>query len=112
MRNQHSRFLAVTFLAAAMASLPSANAQQVPVAGMGQHIVARNVLGISCTNTFPGGMSNLTSHATAVLYFPYIAGVPDQYLFSTPSKRYRMKSTHFSLRCFPVLRLGKPTTGV
>jgi hypothetical protein len=86
MQNQHSRFLAVSFLAEAMASLPSANAQQVPVAGMGQHIVARNVLGISCTNPFPGGVPNLTSHGTAVLYFPYIAGIPDQYLFSTPVK--------------------------
>jgi len=88
MQNRHSRFLALSFLGAAMASLPTANAQQipVPVGGMGQHIVARNVLGISCTNPFPGGELNLTSHGTAVLYFPYIAGIPDQYLFSTSDK--------------------------
>lgn len=86
MQNQRSRFFAVSFLFAAMASLPSANAQQVPVGGMGQHIVARNVLGISCTNPFPGGVPNLTSHGTAVLYFPYIAGIPNQYLFSTSNK--------------------------
>jgi hypothetical protein len=92
MQKRHSRLLALSFLGAAMASLPSANAQQipVPVGGMGQHIVARNVLGISCTNPFTGTAANptpnLTSHGTAVLYFPYIAGIPDQYLFSTTDK--------------------------
>jgi hypothetical protein len=66
---------AAGFLIAVLASLTAANAQVVPVGGMGQHIIARNVVGIDCTTGQPTGFGS------AVLYFPYIAGIPGQFLF-------------------------------
>ncbi len=67
---------AFSFLFAGLAILATATAQVVPVAGMGQHIIARNVVGIDCNPP-----NAPTGFGTAVLYFPYIAGIPDQYLF-------------------------------
>jgi len=66
---------AVGFLFGALASLVSANAQVVPVGGMGQHIIARNLVGIDCTT------GAQTGFGTAELWFKYIAGIPQQYLF-------------------------------
>ena len=73
---------AARFLFAGLASL-TASAQTasnvqfvpVPVAGMGQHIIARNVVGIDCTTGKPTGFGS------AELYFHYIAGIPDQFLY-------------------------------
>ena len=67
----------------ASASLITAKAQldvatfpgMVQVGGMGQHIIARNLVGIDCQSGKPTGFG------TAELYFPYIAGIPDSYLF-------------------------------
>src|SRR5262245_39307805 len=67
---------AATFLFAAPALVAIASAQVVPVAGMGQHIIARNVVGIDCNPP-----NAPTGFGTAVLYFPYIAGIEQQYLF-------------------------------
>ena len=74
---------AACFLFAALASLTMVSAQTtsnvqfvpVPVAGMGQHIIARNVVGIDCTTGQPTGFGS------AELYFHYIAGIPDQFLY-------------------------------
>lgn len=62
-------------LFAALASLAVASAQVVPVGGMGQHIIARNLVGVDCQS------GNPTGFGTAELYFPYIAGIPQQFLF-------------------------------
>jgi hypothetical protein len=67
---------ATGFLIAALASLGAASAQVVPVGGMGQHIIARNVVGIDCAPP-----NNPTGFGSAELYFPYIAGIPQQFLF-------------------------------
>jgi hypothetical protein len=66
---------ACSFLFAALAGLAIASAQVVPVGGMGQHIIARNLVGIDCTS------GNPTGFGTAELYFPYIAGIPQKFLF-------------------------------
>jgi hypothetical protein len=42
---------------------------------MGQHIIARNVVGIDCTSGQPTGFGS------AQLYFHYIAGIPQEYLY-------------------------------
>src|SRR5215469_8276073 len=47
----------------------------VPVGGMGQHIIARNVVGIDCTSGQPTGFG------TAELYFHYITGIPQEFLY-------------------------------
>jgi hypothetical protein len=70
----NARALGCFFSAQAMLAI--ASAQVVPVGGMGQHIIARNVVGIDCN-----APNNPTGFGTAVLYFPYIAGIPEQYLF-------------------------------
>ncbi len=66
---------AAGILFGAIAAISAANAQVVPVGGMGQHIVARNIVGIDCKTGQPTGFGS------AVLYFPYIAGIPEQYLY-------------------------------
>lgn len=73
---------ATVILLAALAGLASATAQVVPVGGMGQHIVARNLVGIDCTTQQPTGTG------TAELYMPYIAGIPQQYLFQAGATTY------------------------
>jgi hypothetical protein len=65
----------VSFLLATLAALPCANAQVVPVGGTGQAIIARFYAGIDCTTAQPTGFG------TAGLYFPFIAGIPAQFLF-------------------------------
>jgi hypothetical protein len=62
-------------LFAVLAGMGIISAQVVPVGGMGQHIIARNLVGIDCQSGTPTGFG------TAELYFPYIAGIPQQYLF-------------------------------
>src|SRR5271154_3622635 len=74
------------FLFAALASLAIASAQVVPVGGMGQHIIARNLVGVDCTSGTPTGFG------TAELYFPYIAGIPQQFLFA-PGATVRDETT-------------------
>ncbi len=59
---------------------------RVPVGGMGQHIVARNYTGIDCAAA-QRGQVQLTGKATAALYFPYIAGIPDEFLFASNVKK-------------------------
>ena len=67
---------AASFVFVALASMAIAEAQvPVPVAGMGQHIIARNMVGIDCNSFQPTGFG------TAELYFPYIAGIPQKFLF-------------------------------
>lgn len=66
---------AAGILFGAIAAISTANAQVVPVGGMGQHIVARNIVGIDCKTGQPTGFGS------AVLYFPYIAGIQEQYLY-------------------------------
>jgi hypothetical protein len=44
---------------------------------MGQHIIARNVVGIDCTSGQP------TGSGSAELYFHYIAGIPQEFLYKT-----------------------------
>jgi hypothetical protein len=67
-------------LFAALVFSITASAQVVPVGGMGQHIVARNVVGIDCVA--PNAPTNF---GTALLYFPYIAGIPEEFLFRAGS---------------------------
>jgi len=66
---------ATGILFAALASLTSASAQVVPVGATGQGIIARFFAGINCTTGQPTGFG------TAALYFPFIAGIPQPYLF-------------------------------
>lgn len=70
---------AMPTLAVALAAAASAQTTQfrVPVGGMGQHIVARSYTGVDCANGSP------TGKGTAALYFPFIAGIPEEYLFSS-----------------------------
>jgi hypothetical protein len=42
---------------------------------MGQHIIARNVVGVDCTSAQPTGFGS------AELYFHYIAGIPQEFLY-------------------------------
>ena len=69
---------AFSFLFAALA-LATASAQtqsqMVPVAGMAMQIVGRELGGIDCQSGKPTGFG------TAALWYPYIAGIPEQYLF-------------------------------
>jgi len=71
---------AFSIVFAAQAILATASAQVVPVAGMGQHIIARNVVGIDCA-----APNAPTGFGTALLYFPYIAGIQEQFLFRAGS---------------------------
>jgi hypothetical protein len=67
--------LVFSFLFVALASLVTASAQIVPVSGMGQYLIARDLAGINCQTGAPTGFG------TAELYFPYIAGIPTNFLF-------------------------------
>jgi hypothetical protein len=51
---------------------------QVPVGGVGQSVIARVYLGISCTPP-----NAPTSFATAALFIPYMEGIPEKFLFRT-----------------------------
>jgi hypothetical protein len=68
-------FVAQAILATASAQVGATFPGMVQVGGMGQHIVARNLVGLDCQSGKPTGFG------TAELFFPYIAGLPDQYLF-------------------------------
>jgi hypothetical protein len=49
---------------------------------MGQHIIARNYLGVDCAMPFSDASEpNITGFGTAALYFPYVAGIPEDQLF-------------------------------
>ena len=61
----------------ALVSLVSASAQTVPVAGMAQQMVGREFGGVDCQTGKPTGFG------TAALWFPYIAGIPLEFLFKT-----------------------------
>jgi hypothetical protein len=69
MKRQAAHFVLV------LATIGCASAQ-VPVGAVGQAVIARVFLGISCTP--PNAQ---TSFGTAALYIPYMAGVPESYLF-------------------------------
>jgi|SRR5579859_2774197 len=73
------RFAAFASLAGAMAQMvPVARAAQptmVPIAGMAQQMVGREFNGVDCQTTAPTGVG------TAGLWFPYIAGIPLEFLF-------------------------------
>jgi hypothetical protein len=67
---------ALVSVLAAVTSVVSMNAQVVPVASTGQHLIARFYAGISCTT------AQQTGYGTAALYLPYVAGIPQAYLFA------------------------------
>jgi hypothetical protein len=66
---------AAGLLVGVLAGSTGVKAQVVPVGSTGQHNVARFFAGVNCT-TF-----QQTGFGTAALYFPYMAGIPTQYLF-------------------------------
>jgi len=67
--------LTLTYLFVVPVFLATAGAQTVPIAGMAQQIVGRELAGIDCSTGKP------TESGTAALYYQYIAGIPDEYLF-------------------------------
>jgi hypothetical protein len=79
----------VVFLLIAPIACSNSDAQQdapfpqipVPAGGMGQHIIARNYLGVDCATPFIDNQPSITGFGTAALYFPYVAGIPDDQLF-------------------------------
>lgn len=80
--------ICISMALGALTMVSVANAQlsrirgRVPVGGMGQHIVARNYTGIDCAAAQQGRVQ-LTGKATAGLYFPYIAGIPEEFMFAS-----------------------------
>ncbi len=66
---------AFSFVFVALASLAGAGAQMVPVAGMAQQMVGREFDGVDCQTANPTGFG------TAGLWFPYMAGIPLEFLF-------------------------------
>ena len=65
----------IGFAFAAVAGVASLSAQVVPVGQTGQHLIARFFAGINCSTGQPTGFG------TAALYLPYVAGIPQAYLF-------------------------------
>jgi hypothetical protein len=80
MRNRLLGSIALVCLSAASAQ---AQVGVVPVGALGQHLVARNYLAIDCQSQQPTGIG------TAALYFPWLVGIPEEFLFSsqTPSEQ-------------------------
>jgi hypothetical protein len=97
-----------SFLFAALASLASAgaqstqNSQMVPVAGMAMQIVGRELGGIDCQSGQPTGFG------TADLWYPYIAGIPTQYLFKAGAT-VRNETTAVLTSVFPKVVTSQTT---
>jgi hypothetical protein len=91
-----------SFLFAVLASLATASAQMVPVAGMAQQIVGREMAGINCQNGQPTGFG------TAALFYAYIAGIPDQYLFKAGAT-VQNETTSVLTSVFPVVQTSQTT---
>lgn len=98
--------------AAAMTNLAVAQTGRirgsVPVGGMGQHIIARNYTGVDCALAQRGEIQ-LTGRGTAALYFPYIAGIPEEYLFSDPVKKD--ETTALITAVFSIVELSQSRNG-
>jgi len=73
-----TRMLGTFTLALLTAVAAHAQVGVVPVGALGQHIVARNYIGIDCVSHAP------TGSGTAALYFPWLVGIPEEFLFSSP----------------------------
>jgi hypothetical protein len=98
---------AFSFLFAAVASLASAcaqtaSSQMVPVAGMAMQIVGRELGGIDCQSGQPTGFG------TADLWYPYIAGIPTQYLFKAGAT-VRNETTAVLTSVFPKVVVSQTT---
>jgi hypothetical protein len=90
------------FLFVALATLATASAQMVPVAGMAQQIVGREMAGVNCQN------GQQTGFGTAALYYQYIAGIPDQYLFKAGAT-VQNETTSVLTSVFPVVSVSQST---
>ena len=98
---------AFSFVFAAVASLvsacaQSATSQMVPVAGMAMQIVGRELGGIDCQS------GQHTGFGTADLWYPYIAGIPTQYLFKAGAT-VRNETTAVLTSVFPVVQTSQNT---
>ena len=81
---------------------------RVPIGGMGQHIVARNYTGVDC-GLAQQGQVQLSGRGTAALYFPYIAGIPEQYLFSSTTQKN--ETTALITGVFSIVELSQVSNG-
>jgi hypothetical protein len=94
---------AFSFLFAAVAlTTASAQSQMVPVAGMAMQIVGRELGGIDCQSGKPTGFG------TAALWYPYIAGIPEQYLFK-PGATVQNETTAVLTSVFPKVVTSQST---
>jgi hypothetical protein len=93
---------AFSFLFAAQAILATASAQVVPVAGMGQQIVGREFAGVNCQNGSPTGFG------TAALFLPYVAGIPEEFLFR-PGATVQNETTAVLTGVFPKVESSQTT---
>lgn len=91
-----------SFLLVVLATLATASAQMVPIAGMAQQIVGREMGGINCQNGQPTGFG------TAALYYQYIAGIPDQFLFKAGAT-VQNETTSVLTSVFPVVQTTQTT---
>ena len=87
-------FVALAGLAAASAQ----TTQMVPVGGMAQQIVGRELGGIDCQT------GNPTGFGTADLYYQFIAGIPEQYLFKDGAT-VQDETTAVLTSVFPVVQV-------
>lgn len=95
---------AVSFLLVALASLATAGAQTVPVGAVAQSVIARVYLGINCQSGQPTGFG------TAALYVPFMAGIPDQYLFK-PGATVQDETTATITGVFAKIQLKQTQNG-
>jgi len=93
---------AFNFLLAAQAIVATASAQVVPVAGMAQQIVGRELAGIDCQT------GNPTGFGTAALYYQYIAGIPEEYLFKAGAT-VQNETTSVLTSVFPKVDISQTT---
>jgi xanthosine utilization system XapX-like protein len=93
---------ASSFLFAALVTLATASAQMVPVGGMAQQIVGREMGGIDCQT------GNPTGFGTAALYYQFIAGIPEQYLFKAGAT-VQNETTSVLTSVFPVVSTSQTT---
>ena len=100
MKDRLPGVIALSFVFAATAH---AQIGVVPVGALGQHIVARNYLGIDCAA--PNAPTGL---GTAALYFPWLVGIPEEFLFSSPT--VHDETTARFTAVFSNIELGPPTS--
>jgi hypothetical protein len=92
----------LSFLFVVLATLATASAQMVPVAGMAMQIVGREMAGINCQNGQPTGFG------TADLFYPYIAGIPEEFLFKAGAK-VQNETTAVLTSVFPIVETSQTT---